>query len=131
MSATPKIGRDARLVKGSTEIAYGKNISVVADAESIKVYSMDSLTPAITAAGKQTFKWSMERLFTDATYLSLLLAGTSFDMIFAPEGSPLGSSKYETWTDCVILHRGIKAGETDGIIEDLSGEATGVELPPA
>ena len=130
MSATPKIGRDARLLKSGVEIGYGKNITVTADAELIKVYSMDALTPEITAAGKQTFKWSMERLFTDATYLALLLAGTSFDLIFAPEGTPLDSSEYETWTDCVILHREVKAGETDGIIENISGEATGVTPAP-
>ena len=130
MSATPKIGRDARLLKSGVEIGYGKNITVTADAELIKVYSMDALTPEITAAGKQTFKWSMERLFTDATYLSLLLAGTSFDLIFAPEGSPLDSSEYETWTDCLVLHREVKAGEEDGIIENISGEATGVTPAP-
>ena len=130
MSATPKIGRDARLLKSGVEIGYGKNISVDADAELIKVYSMDALTPEITAAGKQTFKWSMERLFTDATYLSLLLAGTSFNLIFAPEGTPLDSSEYETWTGCVILHREVKAGESDGIIENISGEATGVTPAP-
>jgi hypothetical protein len=129
MSATPKIGRNARLVKGATAIGYGKNISTDADAEEIKVYSMDKLTPEIIAAGKQSFKWSMDRLFTDATYLSLLLAGTSFDMIFAPEGTPLGSSKYETWTGCKILHRGTKAGEDDGIRENLNGSATGVTVP--
>ena len=130
MSATPKIGRDARLLKSGVEIGYGKNITVTADAELIKVYSMDALTPEITAAGKQTFKWNMERLFTDATYLSLLLAGTSFDLIFAPEGSPLDSSEYETWTDCLVLHREVKAGEEDGIIENISGEATGVTPAP-
>ena len=131
MSATPKLGRNARLLKDGAAIGYGKNISTVADAESIEVYSMDSLTPEITAPGKQTFKWSMERLFTDKTYVALLLAGTAFDLIFAPEGTPLNSSKYETWTDCVILHREVKAGETDGIIESITGKATGIEFPPA
>jgi hypothetical protein len=129
VSAEPKLGRNARLLKDGAAIGYGKNISVVADAEILKVTSMDSLQPAIVAAGQQTFKWTMERLFTDKTYLALLLAGTKFDLIFAPEGSPVGSSKWETWTDCVITHVERKAGESDGILESLSGEATGVEFP--
>ncbi len=131
MSATPKLGRNARLLKSGVAIGYGKGISVSADAESIKVYSMDALTPAITAAGKQTFKWSCDRLFTDSTYMSLLIAGTSFDLIFAPEGTPTSGTKYETWTGCVILHCERKAGEDDGILESISGEATGVTPAPA
>jgi hypothetical protein len=67
----PVLGRNARLKQGTTEIGYGKNISVKASAEIIKDYSMDALTPAVSGAGKQTFTWSMERLFTDATYLTV------------------------------------------------------------
>jgi hypothetical protein len=119
------------LLKSGVAIGYGKNISLVADAESIKVYSMDALTPVITAAGKQSFKWSMERLFTDKTYIALLLAGTKFDLIFAPEGTPITSTEYETWTNCSILHREVKAGESDGVLENISGEAEGVTPAPA
>ena len=53
---------------------------------------MDSLTPAVSGAGKQTFTWTMERLYTDGANMTLLLAGTQFDLIFAPEGSPLGTN---------------------------------------
>ena len=52
MSATPSLGRNARLFKAGTAIGYGKNISVKASAEIIKDYSMDALTPAVTGAGK-------------------------------------------------------------------------------
>jgi hypothetical protein len=40
--------KNARLLKGSTEIGYGKNISIKASAENIKDYSMDALTPAVS-----------------------------------------------------------------------------------
>jgi hypothetical protein len=129
MSASPVLGRNARLLKDGVAIGYGRNITTDADAEEIKVYSNDSLKPALTAAGKQNFKWSMERLFTDATYLQLLLDGTEFDLIFAPENSPLDGTKYETWKNCKILHRGTKSGEDDGIVENLSGSAEDIELP--
>ena len=126
MSASPVLGRDARLLKGGLAIGYGKNISVKASAELIKAYSNDSLAPAVVGAGKQTFSWSMERLYTDKTYMALLLAGTSFDLIFAPEDTPITDTEYETWTNCVILNCERKAGENDAIIETISGEADGV-----
>jgi hypothetical protein len=86
--STPLLGRNARLYYNGNPIGYGKNISVKASGELIKEYSMDALTPAVIGAGKLSFAWSMERLFTDATYLALLLAGTQFDLVFNPDGTP-------------------------------------------
>ena len=123
--STPVLGRNARLLKAGIAIGYGKNISVKATAEIIKDYSMDSLTPAVTGAGKQSFAWTCERLFTDSANISLLLAGTKFDLIFAPEGTPLGSV-YETWSNCTILSCERTAGESGGLLEKISGEAEGV-----
>jgi hypothetical protein len=122
----PVLGRNARLIKGNTPIGYGKNISVKASAELIKEYSMDALTPAVSGSGKQSFTWSMERLFTDKTYLDLLIAGTSFDLIFAPEGTPIVGTQYETWKDCIILSCERTAGESGGVLEKISGEAGSV-----
>jgi hypothetical protein len=127
-SPVPVLGRDARLIKSSVAIGYGKSIKVSADAEEIKVYSMDSLQPAITAAGKQSFKWSCDRLFTDKTYLALLMAGTKFDLVFAPEGDAEGDT-IETWKNCSILHCERSAGEDDGVLESISGSAETVEFP--
>ncbi len=68
----------------------------------------------------------MERLFTDETYLALLMAGTKFNLVFAPQGSPYESTEYETWTNCTILSCERTAGENGAILEKLSGEAEGV-----
>jgi hypothetical protein len=122
------LGRDARLFKGETAIGLGKNISAKASAESIKVYTMDSLSPAVTGAGKQSFSWSAERLFTGPEYVKLLLAGTKFDLVFAPDGDAEGDF-IETWKNCSILNREFKAGESDGLLENISGEAEGIEFP--
>ena len=57
---------------------------------------MDSLSPAIVAPGKQTFTWSAEKLYIDGAYMTLLLNGTEFDIVFAPTGSAT-QVPYETW----------------------------------
>jgi hypothetical protein len=128
MAYTLGLGRDARLFKGGVAIGLGKNISIKASAESIKVYTMDSLAPAVTGAGKQSFNWSAERLFTGKDYITLLLAGTKFDLVFAPDGVVAGGF-IETWKNCTILNREVKAGESDGLMENISGEAESIEFP--
>ena len=124
------LGRDARLFQGEVAIGLGKNISIKASAEIIKVYTMDSLSPAVTGAGKQSFAWSAERLFTGPEYIKLLLAGTKFDLVFAPDGDVDGDF-IETWKNCTILNRECKAGESDGLMENISGEAESIEFPEA
>ena len=128
--STPLLGRNARLYKDGVVIGYGKNISVKGSAELIKEYSMDSLTPAIVAPGKQTFTWSAERLYVNGSWMTLLLAGTEFDIVFAPTGSNT-EVPYETWNDCVVLNVERTAGETGGVLEKVDGEATSVTVTDA
>ena len=127
--STPVLGRNARLLKTGIPIGYGKNISVKASAEMIKDYSMDALTPAVTGAGKQSFNWTMERLYTDGANMTLLLAGTQFDLVFAPSGTPI-TGPSETWTNCTILSCERTAGEAGGLLEKIEGEAEGVTVSP-
>jgi hypothetical protein len=115
------------LYKDGTVIGYGKNISVKASAELIKEYSMDALTPCIVAPGKQTFTWTAEKLYIKGEWMTLLLNGTEFDIVFAPTGSAT-TPPYETWTDCVVLSVERTAGETGGVIERVEGEAKGVTV---
>ena len=124
----PVLGRDARIFKDNTEIGYGKSISTKATAEIIKVRSMDSLQPVLTSPGAQSFAWSMERLFTGPDWIKLLLAGTKFDLVFAPEGDDSGDT-IETWVNCSVTNREAKAGESDGVLENISGEAENVTFP--
>jgi hypothetical protein len=125
----PLLGRNARLYYNGSPIGFCKNISVKGTAEVIKDYSMDALTPAVVGAGKQTFTWSAERLFTDATYIELLLAGTQFDLVFNPDGTPQNAALAEIWGNCTILSSERTAGETGGLLEKISGEAESVTLP--
>jgi hypothetical protein len=128
MTGTPVIGRNARLIVSTggagVSVGYGKNISVKASAELIKEYSMDAVTPAIIAAGKQTYTWSIDRLNTvDNTWLAKLVAGTPFTLTFSPVGSPV-SAPYITLTGCVVTNYENSASETGAVLQKVSGEAT-------
>jgi len=125
--SVPVLGRNARLYKDGTVIGYGKNISVKGSAELIKEYSMDSLTPCIVAPGKQSFGWSADKLYIDGAWMTLLLGGTEFDIVFQPAGS-YETAPYEEWLDCVVLNVERTAGETGGVLEKVDGEATSVTV---
>jgi hypothetical protein len=58
------------------------------------------------------------------------MAGTKFDLIFAPEGTPVTNTQYETWKNCRILKCDRSAAETDGVLEKISGEAEDVTPAP-
>ncbi len=120
-----RLGRNARLYKDGTVIGFGKNISVKARAEILKDYSMDDTKPAVSGAGKQTFTWTMERLYTDGSFMTLLLGGTQFDLVFAPTGSST-TAPYETWSNCTITSVERTAGESGGLLEKIEGESEGV-----
>ena len=126
MSA-PVLGRNARLYKDGVVIGYGKNIRVKAAAELIKEYSMDALTPCIVAPGKQSFNWEADKLYINGAWMTLLLAGTEFDLVFQPAGT-YTSVPYETWNDCVVLNVERTAAEAGGVLEKVSGEATTVTV---
>jgi hypothetical protein len=125
--STPLLGRNARLYKDGIVIGHGKNISVKGAAELIKDYDMDSLNPAIVAPGKQTFKWTAEKFYLNGSWMTLLLTGTSFDIVFQPAGT-YKTAPYEEWTGCVVLNVERTAGEAGGIIEKIDGEGTAVSV---
>src|SRR5665647_602759 len=100
-------GRDARFYKGSTVVAHSRSLSLDASAELIKIRSNDSLQPVKQKVGEQTFTLSCERLFTGSALLQDFIAGSSFDIGFAPDGDD-GGEDVETWTNCVITKIGRK-----------------------
>ena len=119
-------GREARFYKGATVIAHTRSLSVRATAELIKVRSNDSLQPVKQMVGEQTFTWSIERLFTGKAFLDSFQTGEVFDIIFSGDGED-DSDDIETWNDCVITS--IERKTAEGVIENISGEATSVTFP--
>lgn len=120
--SVPVVGRNARFLKAGVAIAYGKSVGVRLNAEAISDYSMDSVSPALLASGKQSYSWSCDRVYIDETYALLLKAGTVFDIIFSPVGTPLGAN-YVTLHDCIITSVEQSAGESGAVAERMSGEA--------
>jgi hypothetical protein len=117
------LGRNAKMYKAGVVVAYAKNIKVQVTAELIKDYSMDAVAPAVIGAGKQTVTWSISKLYEATSLLADLVAGTKFVLVFASNGSS-AVAPYTTLTDAVILSWNKTAGETGGILSDISGEAT-------
>jgi hypothetical protein len=131
MSATPVIGRNARLYKNGTVIAYGKAINVRGiTTPGWKEYSMDSLEPALTGPGAVGYAFTIERLYTNGEFMDLFEAGTTFQMVFQPSGT-YKTVPYETWNDCVITNVTRKAGLEGGVIETIEGQTTTVTVTDA
>ena len=125
--SVPVLGRNARLYKDGTVIGYGKNVRVKAAAELIKEYSMDALTPCIVAPGKQSFNWEADKLYINGAWMTLLLDGTEFELVFQPAGT-YTQVPHEVWNGCIVLNVERTAGETGGVLEKVSGEATSVTV---
>ncbi len=119
-------GRDARFFKDTTVVAHSNSLSLKASAQLIKLKSNDSLQPIKTKVGEQTFTWTCERLFTGKEFLAALIAGTEFDIVFAPDGDDEGDDS-ETWTNCHIT--GVERKTADGVLETVTGEAESVSFP--
>ena len=121
-------GRLARFYKGTTVIAHTRSLSTDASAELIKIRSNDSLQPVKQMVGEQTFKWSIERLFTGKDLMADFKIGSVFDLVLAPDGDDEGDDA-ETWKDCVITNVGRKTAE--GFIETVSGEVPAIRVHQA
>jgi len=122
------VGRDAKLFKGGTAIAYAKSISVKATASVIEEHTMDDAEPEICEPGNLTYEWSCERLFTDETYTAAILAGTdNLEIIFGPGGVKTAGTKL---TGAYVTSIDENAGMDGGVIERITGKAAAMSKLP-
>ena len=119
--STPMVGRSGVVKKDGVAIAYCKGITTTVKAEIIKDYSMDSNAPVLVEGGPQTYQISIERMYIDNTYLSLILAGTKVDIEVGPAGSVSTKPKI-TLSDVVFSSWKISQKMTGAVLEDLEGE---------
>jgi len=115
------VGRSGVVKNESVAIGYCKGITTTVKAEIIKDYSMDSNAPVFVEGGPQTYQISIERMYIDNTYLSLILAGTKVDIEVDPAGSTAGKPKI-TLADVVFSSWKISQKMTGAVLEDLEGE---------
>lgn len=115
------VGRSGVVKKEGVAIGFCKGITTTVNAEIIKDYSMDSNAPVIVEGGPQTYKVSIERMYIDNAYLSLILAGTKVDIEVGPAGSVSTKPKI-TLNDVVFSSWKISQKMTGAVLEDLEGE---------
>jgi hypothetical protein len=119
------VARNARIYKGGVAIALGKGFTTQNSAEVIKDYSNDSRDPALLELGNNTHKATIDKLYADGSWLTLLLAGTKFTAVVAPKGSTPLVAPYETWSNCVVTNVG-KDYKGGGVAEKVEIEAMSV-----
>ena len=119
--STPMVGRSGVVKKEGVAIGYCKGITTTVSAEINSDYSMDSTAPVFVEGGNQSYKVSIERMYIDNTYLSLILAGTKVDIEVDPAGSTAGKPKI-TIADVVFSSWKLSQKLTGAVLEDLEGE---------
>ena len=119
---TAYVGRNARLYIDEVVVALTKNIKVQATAEALEERSMDEADPLFLDYGNKTYTFSMSKVIGDHSTLVLLTAGTKFNVRFCGTGST-GVSPEIVLTDCIVTNYSASAGETGGILSDVTGRA--------
>jgi hypothetical protein len=121
-SSTPLIGRWAVIQLNAVTIGYAQNFTLDLSAEKIKEYALLSAQPAVFSSGNQTLKFTMSRLFIDATYINLFLAATAVTIVMGPAGTSVGNVKI-TLTGCILDTSSVKVDQKGVVGENLAGEA--------
>jgi hypothetical protein len=123
----PLIGRWALIQINAVTVGYAQNFALNLSAEKIKEYALLSAQPAVFSSGNQTLKFTMTRLYIDATYQNLFLAATSVTIIMGPAGTSVGNPKI-TLNGCILDTSNMKVDQKGVVGEDLAGEAQSITV---
>jgi hypothetical protein len=126
-STTPLIGRWAIIQINSVTVGYAQDFTLDLSAEKIKEYALLSAQPAVFSSGNQTLKFTMKRLFVDATYINLFLAATAVTIIMGPAGTSVGNVKI-TLGGCILDSSKMSVSQKGVVGEDLAGEALSITV---
>ena len=122
------IGRNADIYINEVLAGAAKGVTVGITADLIKDYVIGDDKPNVLASGNKSFPISIDTLYVDKTYATLVLNGTAITIEVHPAGSGGGQEKY-TLNNCV-LNSWEKAIAQEGLIlESVSGEAKSMTLP--
>ena len=106
-------------------IGYAQNVTASLSQDIIKEYCLGSPSPAILAAGLQTYKVSCSKMYIDNTYITQVSGGTAVSFILAPAGTATGSPKI-TLLNVVLGTWNLKWDQKGVVIEDFNGEGQGI-----
>lgn len=125
--STPLIGRNAvvQYVSGgtATTIGYAQGLTEDFNADLIKEYQLNSDKAAILAAGNKTFKISVDKMYIDNTFGTVMYGNQVVDFVIGPAGSTAGSPKI-TIKNVVVTARSVKVDQKGIVGEKVTGEGT-------
>lgn len=123
--STPIMGRIATVFYNAVEIGYAKGCNIEVTADLIKDYKLGSDQPQILEAGNKSYKATIDKMYIDATYRVLLLAGTKVTLKIRPKGT--GGGLPEQQLANFVFSAARQTATQDGIwLENITGEGTGI-----
>ena len=126
--STGIIGRNADIYVNDELAGAAKGVTVGISADLIKDYVIGDDKPNVLASGNKSFPVSIDTLYVDKTYATLVLNGTAITIEVHPGGSGESQGKYIL--SSVVLNNWEKTIPQDGIIlESVSGEGKSITLP--
>ena len=125
--STPLLGRNAVVLKGTTEIGYATGIRATIDVDLIKAFKLGSDKPAILESGNKSFTVRIDKMYIDSTYATNVLNGTKVTIDVLPAGSGAGKPKI-TLTNVVLTGWDLTIDQDGVIMESVEGEADGITL---
>ena len=125
--STPIVGRNGVVKKGGTAIGYAKGVSISIGVDLIKDYSMDSNKPAIVEDGNQSYKVSVESMYVDNSYATVVLTGDAVDIELDPAGPGTGKPKV-TVKNVVFTSWKLDQKQNGVVMQSMEGEGDDLEL---
>lgn len=126
--STGIIGRNADIYVNEVLAGAAKGVTVGITADLIKDYVIGDDKPNVLASGNKSFPVSMDTLYIDKTYATLVLNGTPITVEIHPAGSGESDGKY-TLSNVVLTSWEKTIAQEGLILESVSGEGKSITLP--
>ena len=125
--STPIVGRNGIVKKAGTAIGYAKGVSVSIGVDLIKEYAMNSNKPALLEDGNQSYKVSVESMYVDNTYATVVLTGDAVDIELDPAGTGTGKPKV-TVKNVVFTSWKLDQKLNGVVMQSMEGEGDDLQL---
>src|SRR3989337_4273545 len=119
--STPIVGRNGIVKKAGTAIGYAKGVSVSIGVELVKDYALGSNKPSILEDGNQSYKVSIESMYVDNTYATVVLTGDPVDIELDPAGAGTGKPKV-TVKNVVFSNWKLDQKQTGVVMQSIARE---------